>query len=168
MRPLHQRRAPGEARAHAGHQHQVSFLEPPVRLRVRQGQRDRAGGSIAVPVDVNDHSLPRDAQLLRRVIHDPDVRLVRDVDVDLVDRDAAALEHGLRRRDEHTRRELEDLAPVHVNVAVARRLLDLARAAPGQREVNAAAPVRAELEAEEAGPLDLARERRRRRRRRTA
>src|SRR5215475_5084480 len=76
--------------------------------------------------------------------------MVRDVDIDLVDRDVAAVEDGLRRRNQDTRRELEDLAAVHVHVAVAGGIVHPARAAAGEREMDPAATVGAELEAEKA------------------
>src|SRR5262249_28007617 len=56
---------------------QVSAAHPPTRRRGR--------GDVPVSIDVDDHLLLRDAQLPRRVVDDPDVGLVRDVDVDVVD-----------------------------------------------------------------------------------
>src|SRR5207248_4126853 len=94
-------------------------------------------------------------ELLLRVVHDPDVRLVRDVDVDVLDGDGALVEQSLSRRDEDSRRELEDLAAVHLDVPVADRVLDSPRAAAGQREVDPAAAVGAELATEVAAVADL-------------
>ena len=88
------------------------------------------------------------------VIDDAHVRLVRDVDVDVVDRGAAFRQNGLRRCHEHACGELEHLAAVHHDVVrtVGHRLgrRRLPRAAGGQRQVGSARTVGAELEAEEA------------------
>ena len=152
LRPFDQRRAPREPGAHARHQHERAVAQPPVRARVRQRERDRARRRVAEPVDVHDRPLVGDAELTDRVVDDPLVRLVRHVDVDLVDRPPALREHRLRRRDHHPRRELEHLAAVHLQHLL--RVVELPRAAPGQQQVLAAAAVGAELEAEEAAALD--------------
>src|SRR4051794_3268657 len=82
------------------------------------------------------------------MIDDPDVRLVRNVDVDVVDRDAAALHELLGRLDEDAGGELEDLTSVHLDVPLG--VLEEPGAAAGQPEALAARPVGPELEAEEA------------------
>src|SRR5213076_849940 len=91
---------------------------------------------------------------LPRMLDDPDVRLVRHVDVHLVDRPAAFVENGGCRRDEYPGRELEDLAPVHIHEVepLGNRLCGGGgtRATAGKIELRAARAVRAELEAQEA------------------
>ena len=126
--------------------------EPAVGGCIGERERDRARRRVAVAVDVDDDLLLRDPELARRVVDDPLVRLVRDVDVDVVDGQPALVEHLLRRADHHARRELEDLAAVHLHELVG--VLEVARAAARQPEVLAAAAVRAELEAEEAALVD--------------
>ena len=86
------------------------------------------------------------------MVDDPLVRLVRDVDVDVVNGLPALRQHLLRRADHDTRRELEHLAAVHLHELV--RVLEVARAAARQPEVLAAAAVGAQLEAEKAALLD--------------
>src|SRR5919108_1858295 len=66
--PFDQTGAPGEACTHPGHEHQRAVLEPALGLRVREGERNRAGRRVAVAVDVDDHLLPRDPKLLGGVV----------------------------------------------------------------------------------------------------
>ena len=40
--PFHQSRTPGEAGAHAGHQHEIALMEPSVRLRLGEREWNRA------------------------------------------------------------------------------------------------------------------------------
>src|SRR5206468_3150518 len=96
--------------------------------------------------------LLRDAQLLGSVIDDADVGLVGNIDVDVANRLAALLEHGLGGADHDASGELEDLAAVHRQVAAA--VLGDPRAAAGEGQLLAAAAVRAQLETEEAAALD--------------
>src|SRR5262249_32171322 len=110
-------------------------------------ERNRARGGVPVPVDVDDHALARDAELLDSVIHDPHVRLVRHVDVDVVDGHVAFVEYRLRGRNEHAGRELEHLAPGHVDVTIGPRIPHPARATTREGQVDTAAAVGAELEA---------------------
>src|SRR4051794_17445597 len=79
---------------------------------------------------------------------DPHIGLVGNVDVDVVDRGVAALEHIMRRLDEYPGGELEDLTPVHLDVPVG--IVEQTRAAAGQPEALAAPSVGPELEAEKA------------------
>ena len=152
MCPFDQRGAPREACAHARQQHQLARFEPPVVGRVGQRERNRAGRGVPVPFDVDHGLLLGNPELAHSVIDDPDIGLVRDVDVDVVDRLPALGEDRLRRADHHASRELEDLAAVHLHELL--RILELPRAAAGQPEVRAAGAVRAELEAEEAALVD--------------
>jgi hypothetical protein len=82
------------------------------------------------------------------MIDDALVCLVRHVDVDLVDAEVALRQDLLGRADHHARGELEDLGAVHLHELVG--LLEVPRAAARQPQVLAAAPVRAELEPQEA------------------
>src|SRR4029078_4516419 len=90
----------------------------------------------------------RDAELTDRMVDDPLVRLVRDVHVDLVDGTATLGEHGLRRKNHSPSRKFVDLAAVHPEHRI--WVLELPRAASRVLEMDAPAPVGAELEAEEA------------------
>ena len=86
------------------------------------------------------------------MVDDPNVRLVRDVDVDVVDGLAAFGQNLLRRADEHAGGELEHLASVHLDEVLPLRDGLRARRRPrpsgGQVELRPARAVRAELEAE--------------------
>src|SRR3954471_9115629 len=150
--PFDQSRAPREPGTHTRHQNERPGLKHPVPLRVGESQRNRARGCVPVAVDVDDDLLPWNLQLLRCVINDSDVRLVRYVDVHLVHRSTASLEDPFGGVDHDTRRELEDLATVHLHVGLT-IVLELARTAARKPQVLAAASVRTELEAEEAAPL---------------
>ncbi len=140
--------------------------QAPVGRRVGERERDRARRRVPVAVDVHHHLLLREAQLLDSVLDDADVRLVGNVHVDVVHGQRRTARAAPRPTDEHPRRELEHLAPVHL-ARSAPGSVELARAAAGQVEARAAGAVGAELEAEEA-PLgtasmhDGARRRRRR------
>src|SRR3989442_13723744 len=83
---------------------------------------------------------------------------MRDVHVDVIDGLAALGEHLLRRADEHTGRELEDLASVHLDKVLSLRdgLRGRWRARPSSRQIElcSARAVGAELEAEEAAFRD--------------
>src|SRR5581483_5817345 len=115
-------------------------------------QRNRAGGGVSVPVDVHDDFLVRDVELAGSVVDDADVRLVGDVDVDVLDRLSTLAENRLRRGHHHPGREPEHLASVHLDVLPG--AVEGARPAAGEPEVPAPAAVRAELEAEEATLVD--------------
>ena len=87
------------------------------------------------------------------MIDDAHVRLVRHIDVNLVDGNVAFVQNLLCGVDEHARCELEDLPPVHLRKVLPRgdRLSRRrrARAAGGHVELLPARAVRAELETEE-------------------
>src|SRR5438477_8270676 len=148
MGPLDQRRSPRQARTHAREEHQLARLEASVVGRICKSERDRAGGGIAVLVHVHDGLLLRNAEFPGGVIDDADVRLVRDVYVDIVHRPATLAKNRLRRAHHYPRCELEDLAPVALYELLGLR--ELARATARQPEIRPAPAVRAELEAEEA------------------
>src|SRR6478736_10002537 len=62
--------APGEAAAHALHQHVVSGPDAPVAHRDVKGERDRCGGSVGVAIDRDDALRFRQSELLRDVRDD--------------------------------------------------------------------------------------------------
>src|SRR5262249_57887229 len=70
LRPANDRRTPCQACSHPCHQHELSRSEPSVLRRVGEGERDRAGGSIAVSVNVDHNLLRRNAELLGCVVDD--------------------------------------------------------------------------------------------------
>src|SRR5581483_5676134 len=82
--PFEEARAPGEAGAHAGHQYELALLQSPVGGRVRQCERNRSRRCVAKAVDVDHDAILRDAEPLDGMVDDTDIRLVRDVDVDVL------------------------------------------------------------------------------------
>src|SRR5574340_29951 len=87
--PPHELPSPGEPGAHTGHEHERPVAQPPVGPRIHERERNRAGRGVSVAVYVHDDLLRRDAELSGRVVDDPPVRLMRDVDVDVVHGPAA-------------------------------------------------------------------------------
>src|SRR3954454_12159540 len=85
------------------------------------------------------------------MVDDAHVCLMRNVDVDVVDRLPAFLQYLLCGRDEYTRREAKHLAAVHLDERG--RVVERARAAAGEPQVPPAAALGAELEAEEAAAV---------------
>src|SRR3954447_24423096 len=136
LRPFDQSGAPREPGSHSGHQHQLAGPEPAVRGGVRKRERNRARGRVPVTVDVDDDLFVRDPELPRCVVDDAHVGLVRDVQVDVVDRLAALLQYRLRRRSENTRCEPEHLAAVHLHEPG--RVVERARPTSRQPQVLAA------------------------------
>ena len=102
---------------------------------------------------VDDGPAVRDTQFSHSVIDDADVRLVRDVDVDVLDLEPALGENRVCRGDHDARCELEDLAAVHLHVLGRRRRTSVSRS-PAARDSVAAAAVGAELEPEEPTRVD--------------
>src|SRR5690242_10988350 len=88
------------------------------------------------------------------MLDDPDVGLMGNIDVDIVDGIPAFVEQLLGGADEYPRRELEHLAAVHLQEA-ALAVREDPGAAAGVVELGPARPVGAELEAEEAALLDV-------------
>src|SRR6185436_2162857 len=79
---VEQRRAPGEAAADSLEHHGVAALDLAGANRLVEGERDRRGRSVAVPIDGGDQLLGCQLQLPGGALHDADVRLVRDQPVD--------------------------------------------------------------------------------------
>src|SRR5258706_15676535 len=73
---------------------------------------------------------------------------MRDIHVNVVDRDPALLKEVFGRLDEDPGGELEHFWPVHLDVFVG--IIEEPRAAARQPEIPAAGAVRSELEAEKA------------------
>src|SRR5205809_5981423 len=85
--PLEDRSTPGEAAAESDQQNFVSSPEAPRRLGFAERDRDRGRRRVAVALDVHEDLLRREAQALRDPVDDPDVGLMRDQDVDVVERE---------------------------------------------------------------------------------
>ena len=83
--PLHDGRAPGEAAAERGQQHQVVGLEPSLGLGHRQRDRQRRGRRVGEPVDVVDDAIGRESEALADRADDPRVGLVVDEQLDVLE-----------------------------------------------------------------------------------
>src|SRR3954471_25089843 len=88
--PAHDARAPHEAGAERRQRDDRARLEAPVALGVGQREGDRRGRRVRDAVDVDHELLGRQPELVRRGGEDPDVRLVGDEEVDVLDRQARA------------------------------------------------------------------------------
>ena len=93
----------------------IPGLKPAFPSCICERKRNRAGRRIPVTVDIDNHFLLRNAEFLRRILDDAHVCLMGNVHIHILNRAPALGQHGLRRRDEHPRRELEDLAAVHLD-----------------------------------------------------
>src|SRR5687767_6185429 len=76
--PSQQQRSNREPGADGNHQHQIPAIEPLVRDRVVQRERDRRGCGIAEPLDVDDDFLLGNAQFFGGGQDNPAIRLMRD------------------------------------------------------------------------------------------
>src|SRR5439155_6624347 len=108
--PADGRAGPGEPRAERGEDEEIAAAEPPGDERLIEGDGNRGGGGVAVPVDVDVHLVgPQPGQLLDH-LDDAEIRLVRHQELHVTRREPVGLQrelHGLRH--EH-RGELEHLA----------------------------------------------------------
>ena len=78
-------------------QHEVALLQTARRDRVVQRERNRRGGRVAEPLDVDDDLARIDAELLGRRLDDAAVRLVRDEQIEVGRRQAVALQDAAAR-----------------------------------------------------------------------
>src|SRR3954464_14989495 len=88
--PAHDARAPYEARAERRQGDDRARLQAAFALGLRERERDRRGRRVRDAVDVDHDLLGRKAELVARGREDPDVRLVGDEEVDVVDAQAGA------------------------------------------------------------------------------
>src|SRR5262245_31866258 len=89
--PPQEHGADGEARTHGRQEHQVPFLEPAAAHGVIQRKRNRGGRGIPEVLDVDDHLVGIDSQLLGGRLNDAAIRLVRDEQIDIGGRQAVAV-----------------------------------------------------------------------------
>ncbi len=90
IRPSHEARAPGEAAAEGREHEQVAA--PELRFPLGKAERDRRGGGVAVPLDVDHHLLHRDADALGGGGDDAQVGLVRHEKAEVLARQLVALQ----------------------------------------------------------------------------
>src|SRR5579872_4412566 len=131
----------------------VSRLDSALPNGLLEGERDGGTRRVAVLVDVDRDLLQRQADPARRRVDDPEVRLVWDPQVDVVEGDPGRRANLVSLADEDVDGELEDVRADHVDVRrrVLRRVGALLDVAAGH--LGVAPPVRAETPALEAGSL---------------
>mmetsp|Transcript_30882 Transcript_30882/g.67636 ORF Transcript_30882/g.67636 Transcript_30882/m.67636 type:complete len:218 (-) Transcript_30882:548-1201(-) len=113
LAPSYDSGAPAEASAKSGDGDEVAGLDLALAHRRVERQRDGARARVAVLVQIGDHLLHRDAQLLRHSLHDANIRLVQQQPIYLVSCHLSGL-HRLRKHlRDHGRGELVDFLPVH-------------------------------------------------------
>src|SRR5258708_12760626 len=86
--------------------------------RCCEGQRDGRAGSVAVLVDVDGDLVQRQTNAPRRGVDDPEVRLVRDPQVDVLEGHAGSLADLVGLADEDVDGELEDVWSDHLDVRI--------------------------------------------------
>src|SRR6266851_272905 len=119
MSVTQQHRAPGEAAADALEQHVVAGLHAAVAHGDVERERDRRRRRVGVAIDGDDAFRLGKAELLRDVGDDAHVRLVRNVDVEVVDGHGVGRERLARVLLEHAHREPEDRSAIHLERRIA-------------------------------------------------
>ena len=99
--PAENRRSPGQTGTEAADQHPIARMDTTGGEGFVQGQGDAAGRGIAVTIEVDEHFVPIDSQLLGGGVQDANVRLMQDDQIEIIDRQAGAR----RERHESSRRE---------------------------------------------------------------
>src|SRR5436190_22148900 len=95
--PRHDAGAPDEPRPEGGEPDRRARRKQPVELGLLQRERDRRRRRVRDAIDVQRDALARDAELGRRGLDDPRVGLVGDEEVEVVGRQARALQRGAHR-----------------------------------------------------------------------
>src|SRR5262249_39331394 len=114
--PAEDGRAPGQAGAEAAEHQQGARLDAPLAPGLVDAQRDGGRRSVAVALDVVVHLVPRDVQHVDRRVDDADVRLVRDVQVDVAGPQTAGVQYVLNGIAQDVHGPAKDRAAVHVHV----------------------------------------------------
>src|SRR5262245_20734590 len=114
--PADQCGAPGEAAAEGGEQHEAPTLEPSGRRRLFHRHVDRRGTAVAVPVDVDEDLVHRQAHALDGGFDDPQIRLVGNEEVQVGGGEPVAPEDRLGALHEHPHGDLEDVVALHLRI----------------------------------------------------
>src|SRR6266545_1390526 len=114
--PADQRGAPGEAASEGRQEQQVAPLDAAEGPRLFEGDVDRRGSGVAVPVDVDEHPLHGHGEPLRRGLDDPEVGLMWHEQGHVGGGEPVPLEDAARRLLEHPDRHLEHLVALHLGV----------------------------------------------------
>src|SRR5579862_2077047 len=81
--PLHEGGSPRQAGTEPGQQHVVPGLDPAFANRLLKRERDGSARGVAVLVDVDRDPVERQPDAARGRVDDPEVRLVRNPEVDV-------------------------------------------------------------------------------------
>src|SRR4249919_2789079 len=98
----------------------VASLEPVIRHRLGQGNWNRSGRRISIPIDVREHHAIGYSEFSLRGIHDADIRLVRNHETDIAGAEMRLTDRLVERLGHLRRGEPEYLASVHAQVVSAR------------------------------------------------
>src|SRR3954468_2906399 len=116
--PAHDARAPHEAGTERRQRDDRAGLQPAGALGLGQRERDRGRRRVRDAVDVDHELLGRQPELVGRGGEDPDVRLVGDEEVDVVDGQPGVGDRLARRLDHAADRVAVDLAALHAQHGV--------------------------------------------------
>src|SRR5216684_8392008 len=116
--PAQQVGAPGEPAPARVEQYEVVVVDTVRFERLIEGDRDRRRRRVAVTVDVGKHLVRAEPQPLRDRIKDPDIRLMRNNQVDLLETHPRALDHLAAHVLHALDRDLEKLGPLHLDCVV--------------------------------------------------
>src|SRR5258708_25594961 len=107
--PLEEGGPPRQTGTETREQHVVARLDPPIANRLLEGKRDGRARGVAVLVDVDGHPVERKPDPARGRLVDPEVGLVTNPGVDVLEGDARRVAHRVGRGDEDVNRELENI-----------------------------------------------------------
>src|SRR5439155_11837887 len=113
--PADQARSPAQTATEGLHQNEMSRLDPPVRDRRLEGERDRGGGGVGVTFDRYDNFVFRQAELSSHPVDDPAVGLVRNKPIDIRSGETVSRQRLVDYRTQTMDRLTEDLASLHTN-----------------------------------------------------
>lgn len=116
--PAHDGRAPGQSGPESAQHRHVAWLEPAIRNRLIDGQRNGAGRGVAVSVQVGVDALARYFECIAGGVDDPDVRLMRDIQVHVGRSHSCRIQHILDRVVQNRDRPTKDRSAIHDHVVL--------------------------------------------------
>jgi len=81
---FHDSRCPGETGSKSNESQMVADFRSALLQGFTKRDGDRGGGSVAIPVDVHEYLLVRDADIPGRALDDACIGLVRDEEIDVI------------------------------------------------------------------------------------
>jgi len=113
--PLHDRRTPGQSPAETTEQHTVAAANAILPASFIQGQRHAAGRRVPVTIQVDDHALTVEPEVVNRCVDDAGVCLVEDDQVHVAGAQPCMMENVVAGIDEHADGPLEYGPAFHVD-----------------------------------------------------